>query len=85
MRENTMEPGGHSQANQVEIWYCPGCKVVHLGLGDTRISFDRDKFSQFAEMVADVHYESFSRFGDFDLLQAARAIEVEPAKQLKGN
>jgi hypothetical protein len=58
---------------------------VHLGLEDTRLSFDRDKFSQFAEMVADVHYESFSRFGDFDIVNAAREIEVEPTKQFKGN
>lgn len=73
----TIEPLGHSHANQVEIWYCGGCKAVHLGVGETRVTFDRKRFSDFAEMVAEIHYDSYETIGAFDILNIAKEIDVE--------
>lgn len=77
MNENVSEQKGHSCRNQVELWYCTGCKAVHLGVGETRVSFDHRKFSEFAAMVADVHYESFDGGGVFDILDLTKEIDVE--------
>ena len=77
MDAKAIEPVGHSHANQVEIWYCGGCRAVHLGVGETRVTFDRERFSEFAEMVAEIHYDSYESIGAFDILSIAREIDVE--------
>lgn len=77
MNTKTIQPSGHNHASQVEIWYCGGCKAVHLGVGETRVTFDRQRFSEFAEIVAEIHYDSHESIGAFDILNIAREIDVE--------
>jgi hypothetical protein len=77
---------GTGNATQVEIWYCAGCKAVqHMGFGETLISFDRRRFSEFAAMVAEIHYDSFAAPGAYDILDLAREIDVESPSRRLGN
>ncbi|NOT46435.1 MAG: hypothetical protein HOP17_01610 [Acidobacteria bacterium] len=85
MEKNNIETSRNSRANQVEIWYCGGCKAVHLGVGETRVSFDRQRFSEFATMVAEIHYDSFENIGVFDLLNIANEIDVESTGERRSN
>ena len=50
--DERIETDGHQHLKRVEIWYCSGCNTVHLGVGETCVNFDRQLFSEFAEMVA---------------------------------
>lgn len=43
------------QKEQVEIWYCNGCGVVHLVAGSFRISFDRNEFEDFTNAVVNIY------------------------------
>jgi Zn-finger nucleic acid-binding protein len=80
MTENPMATRGTSDSGQVEIWYCTGCKAVHMGVGEMRVSFDRQRFSEFATMVAEIHYENLAGSGTFDILNIAKEIDVESSR-----
>ncbi len=62
--------------DRVQIWFCGGCRAVHMNVGNLRIDFDRERFSSFAEAVADIHYISYETPGAFDVVDIQR-LEVE--------
>lgn len=44
--------------HQLKIWYCAGCRAVHLRAGETILSFDSREFAEFADAVVDIHYSA---------------------------
>lgn len=67
---------GHTCENkQLSLWYCVGCRRVHLRTGEVAISFDSREFAQFTEAVVDVYYS-----GGWEMSQWAlpRAEEDDP-------
>ncbi len=45
-----------SKMENVKIWHCRGCEVVHMSVGKTMINFSRDDFAAFTESVVDINY-----------------------------
>lgn len=55
------------------------------GVGETWVSFDRHRFSEFASMVSEIHYDSFESIGIFDILNIANEIDVGSARESRAN
>jgi hypothetical protein len=56
----------------VKLWVCGGCDVVHMSVGKTVLSFDRNEFSEFADAVTDLSSAEWAngrkRFSIVDLV-----------------
>ena len=74
INEKISEPT--EKRGNVELWYCTGCRSVHMGIDGARVSFDRTRFEDFAKMVADVHYESMVMRNVADLLDISNEIDL---------
>jgi hypothetical protein len=44
--------------HRLDLWYCAGCRMVHLRAGEAVLSFDGREFAEFANAVVDIHYSS---------------------------
>ena len=55
MPDSTLEE--HTCENkQLSLWYCAGCRRVHLRAGEAALSFDNREFARFTMAVVDVYY-----------------------------
>lgn len=48
-----------SERKRIDIWYCGGCNEVHVAAGGMRMSFNRDEYAVFTEMVVETHYTAW--------------------------
>lgn len=54
----------------VTVWHCRGCGVVHMSVGKMVLNFNRQEFADFTEAVVDINYSGWpGRDGSvFDLM-----------------
>lgn len=45
----------------LSIWDCAACRVVHMSVGETFVSFDHDEFAQLIEMAVEIQYNGWTR------------------------
>jgi hypothetical protein len=43
----------------VNVWHCRGCGVVHMSVGKMVLNFTRNEFADFTEAVVDINYSGW--------------------------
>lgn len=75
----------HVDRSELNLWFCNGCRVVHLSAGGMRLSFTRAEYAIFTEMVVDTYFSGwpqtkanfpFKNLGDID--SAKTFISIDP-------
>ncbi len=54
----------------VHLWYCGGCRVVHMSIGKMVLNFSREEFVDFTDAVVDINYSTWParQHSVFDLI-----------------
>ena len=58
---NNFNESKHEKAAQnLQIWYCEGCRVVHFKADNVLLSFTRTEFAELTNAVNEISQQEFS-------------------------
>lgn len=49
-----MKDESNTEKREVNLWYCDGCRMVHLSAAGVTINFNKEEFERFSDAVVEL-------------------------------